>query len=128
LVFTLVRPIPRVFWPGKPVDAGFDLPTEVGLKGVSLSTSIIGEWYISYGWFTVLLGGWLHGRLASTANSLRELGHLTGNPIVYSLAVMVLLAGMRSMQDLVLMSYALVAWWAVSRYVSTGQLLPAHRM
>ena len=128
LIFTLVRPIPRVFWPGKPVDAGFDLPTEVGLKGVSLSTSILGEWYISYGWFTIIVGGWLHGRLASTANSLRELGHKTGNPIVYAMAVMVLLAGMRSMQDLVLMSYALVAWWAVSRYVSTGQLLPAHRL
>jgi hypothetical protein len=24
---------------------------------------------------------------------------------------------MRSMQDLVLMSYALIAWWAVSRWV-----------
>lgn len=116
LVFTLIRPIPRVLWPGKPLDAGFDLPTEVGLKGVSLSSSIIGEWYISYGWLTVLLGGYLHGRFAATANSLREIGHRTGNPIVYSLTVMVLLAGMRSMQDLVLMSYALIAWWAVSRY------------
>jgi oligosaccharide repeat unit polymerase len=117
LVFTLVRPIPRVLWPGKPINAGFDLPTEVGLKGLSLSTSIIGEWYISYGWLAVLVGGWLHGRLASTANSLRELGRRTHNPIVYSLSVMVLLAGMRSMQDLVLMSYALIAWWAVSRWV-----------
>jgi hypothetical protein len=124
LIFTLVRPIPRVFWPGKPVDAGFDLPTEVGLKGVSLSTSIIGEWYISYGWFTILVGGWLHGRLSSTANSLRELGNKIGNPIVYSMAVMVLLAGMRSMQDLVLMSYALVAWWAVSRWVSDAKAAP----
>lgn len=121
LVFTLVRPIPRVFWPGKPVSAGFDLPTEVGLKGVSLSTSIIGEWYISYGWFAVVIGGWLHGRLASTANSLRELGNRVGNPVVYSLSVMVLMAGMRSMQDLVLMSYALVAWWAVSRYLNNRQ-------
>ncbi len=25
--FTLVRPIPRVFWPGKPIDPGFDLPS-----------------------------------------------------------------------------------------------------
>ena len=118
LVFTLVRPIPRVFWPGKPVSPGFDLPTEVGLKGVSLSTSIVGEWYISYGWLAILFGGWLHGRLAVTANTLRELGNRVGNPIVYSLAVMVLMAGQRSMLDLVLMSYALVAWWAVSRYTA----------
>jgi len=127
LFFTLVRPVPRVFWPGKPISAGFDLPTEVGLKGVSLSTSIIGEWYISYGWFAVLIGGWLHGRLSATANSLRELGNRVGNPIVYSLSVMVLIAGMRSMQDLVLMSYALVAWWAVSKYTAGSQDVTVHR-
>ena len=117
IVFTLVRPVPRVLWPGKPVSPGFDLPAEVGMKGLSLSSSIIGEWYLAYGWFAVIFGGWFHGRLAAAANSLREVGNRVGNPIVYSLAVMVLLAGMRSMQELVLMSYALVAWWAVNRFL-----------
>lgn len=115
LWFTIVRPVPRVFWPNKPVDPGFDLPAIVGLKGVSLSTSIIGEWYLSWGWIAVIVGGWLHGRLARTANSLREKEEFHANPIVYGLAVMVLVAGMRSMQDLVIMSYALVAWWAANR-------------
>lgn len=114
LVFTAVRPVPRVLWPGKPVDPGFDLPSIVGLKGVSLSTSIIGEWYLSFGWIAVVFGGWLHGRLARTANVLREAEYST-NPIVYGLAVMVLVSGMRSMLELVLMSYALVAWWAANR-------------
>ena len=113
--FTLVRPVPRVFWPNKPLDPGFDLPSILGMKGLSLSTSIIGEWYLSYGWFTVVLGAWLHGRLARTANSLRETEQFHANPIVYGLAVMILVAGMRSMQELVLMSYALVAWWIVNR-------------
>jgi hypothetical protein len=115
LWFTIVRPVPRVFWPGKPVDAGFDLPAIVGMKGVSLSTSIIGEWYLAYGWLAVVLGGWLHGRLARTVNQLREFEIYRTNPIVYGLAVMVLVSGMRSMQDLVIMSYALVAWWAANR-------------
>lgn len=113
--FTIVRPVPRVFWPGKPVDPGFDLPTMVGMKGVSLSTSIIGEWYLSFGWLAVIIGGWLHGRLARTVNSLREQPEYHNNPIVYGLAVMILVAGMRSMQDLVIMSYALVAWWIANR-------------
>ncbi len=115
LTFTLVRPVPRVFWPGKPVDPGFDLPAILGMKGLSLSTSIIGEWYLSYGWFAVVIGGWLHGRLARTANVLRATDAFRANPIVYALAVMVLVSGMRSMQDLVIMSYALVAWWAANR-------------
>jgi len=118
IVFTLVRPVPRVFWPGKPIDAGFDLAREVGLKGVSLSTTIVGEWYLAFGWFAVVIGGWFHGRLAKAANLIRDEGRAAGNPIVYALAVMVLVAGQRSMLDLVVMSYALVAWWAVNRFLS----------
>lgn len=113
--FTVIRPVPRVFWPNKPIDPGFDLPSIVGLKGVSLSLSIIGEWYLSFGWIGVALGGWLHGRLARTANRLREEEQYRTNPIVYGLAVMILVAGMRSMIELVLMSYALVAWFAANR-------------
>ena len=114
LIFTAVRPVPRVFWPGKPIDPGFDLPSEVGMKGVSLSTSIIGEWYLSFGWIAVVFGGWLHGRLAGAANTLRTISD-QANPIVFALVVMVLFSGMRSMQDLVIMSYALVAWWGANR-------------
>lgn len=123
VIFTAVRPVPRVFWPGKPVDPGFDLPTEVGMKGVSLSTSIIGEWYLSFGWIAVVFGGWFHGRLASAANELRTSQANPTNPIVFALAVMVLVSGMRSMQDLVIMSYALVAFWGVSR-LTKKQILP----
>jgi len=123
LWFTIVRPVPRVFWPGKPIDSGFDLPSIVGMKGVSLSTSIIGEWYLTYGWIAIIFGGWLHGRLARTINQLREVEAYRINPIVYGLAVMVLVSGMRSMQDLVIMSYALVAWWAANR-LTRERLLP----
>ena len=116
--YALVRPIPRVFWPNKPIDGGFDLSREVGLKGVSLSMSIIGEWYISWGWIAVAFGGWLHGRLAKAANTLREQGISSNNPIVFGLSVMVLIAGLRSMLDLIIMSYALVAWWGVNRLLA----------
>jgi hypothetical protein len=115
-VFVAVRPVPRVFWPGKPVDPGFDLPSVLGKTGVSLSSSIIGEWYISFGWAAVVFGGWLHGRLAAAVNRLRQRPGLSApNPIAFALAVMVLVSGLRSMQDLVLMSYAILAWYGVMR-------------
>ena len=118
LVFAVVRPVPRVFWPGKPVDPGFDLPTELGMRGVSLSSSIVGEWYLSYGWLAVILGGYLHGRLAAFANQLRDVGARADNPIVFALAIMILVSGMRSMQDLIIMSYSIAAWWGVNRLVA----------
>ena len=62
--------------PGKPVDPVFDLPAIVGIKGVSLSTSIIGEWYITFGWIAVLLGAWLHAaaRHVTSCGKLRSTG------------------------------------------------------
>ena len=127
LWFTIVRPVPRVLWPGKPIDAGFDLPAVIGLRDVSLSTSIIGEWYLSFGWLAVIFGGWLHGRLARTANVMREREEYRTNPIVYGLAVMILVSGMRSMQDLVIMSYALVAWWMANRLTRESALVTQHQ-
>jgi oligosaccharide repeat unit polymerase len=118
VVFALIRPVPRVFWRNKPVDPGFDLPALLGMKGVSLSSSILGEWYISYGYLALLFGGWLHGRLAVSANQLREIGRRGQNPIVFALAIMILVSGMRSMQDLIIMSYAIFAWWGVNRLVA----------
>lgn len=117
--FAIVRPIPRVIWPNKPVDSGFDLASAVGLRGVSLSSTIISEWYLGWGWPAIVVGGWIHGRLAKAANTLRETGNASSNPIVYALAVMVLLAGMRSMIELVVMSYALLAWWGVNRLINS---------
>jgi hypothetical protein len=118
IFFILVRPIPRVFWEGKPISGGFDLPSTIGLQGVSLSSSIVGEWYMTFGWPAVLFGGWLHGRLARTANGLRDGRIVARNPIVYGLAVMVLVSGLRSMQDLVIMSYAILAWFGVTWIVT----------
>jgi oligosaccharide repeat unit polymerase len=118
IYYAIVRPVPLVFWPNKPADSGFDLSQAVGMKGVSLSSSIIGEWWISWGWPAVIFGGWLYGRLSKAANTLREQGKASQNPIVYGLAAMVLVAGMRSMLDLIIMSYALVAWWGVNRLLS----------
>lgn len=125
VVFAAIRPVPRVLWPGKPVDPGFDLPSLLGMKGVSLSSSIIGEWYLSYGWLAVIFGGWLHGRLALSTNQLRDYGRKANNPIVFALAIMILVSGMRSMQDLIIMSYAIVAWWGVNRFVARRALSAA---
>jgi hypothetical protein len=87
----------------------------VGQEGTSLSTSIVGEWYLVFGWLAVIFGGWLHGRLAAAVAGLIEESHrATANPIVYSVSVMVLVAGLRSMQDLVVMSYAILSWYAIT--------------
>jgi hypothetical protein len=110
LIYVIVRPIPRVFWPGKPVDAGFDLPTVLGVEGVSFSYSVLGELYMSLGLVGVALGGWLYGRIASTASGLLARCRTQGALVIYSIVVMALFSGMRSILELILVSYVVLAW------------------
>lgn len=108
--FVLVRPVPRVFWPGKPMDGGFSLADALGERGVSLTSTVIGEFYMSGGFLFILLGGWFFGRLAVMANQLMPQSDKTGAAILYCIMVMALFAGMRSLVDLVLISYVVLAW------------------
>jgi len=115
IFYVLVRPIPRVFWPNKPVDPGFDLPTALGVEGVSYSTSVIGELYMSLGFLGIAIGGWFYGRIAAMANKLLTQCNSVAALVVYSIVVMALFSGLRSMLDLILVSYVVLAWVALSR-------------
>ena len=118
LLYILVRPIPRVFWPDKPVDPGFDLPTAVGVEGVSYSYSIIGELYMSFGLIGVAIGGWFYGRLCAMARGLVSRSNKLAALVMYSVVMMALFSGMRSILELVLVSYVVLAWIVVSKLVS----------
>ena len=114
MTYALVRPIPRVFWPDKPSDPGYNFSNMVRETGVSLSHSIVGELYTMSGLFTVFLGGLFLGRLAGMWNKVLDLPGGPGKTLVWGLGIMVLFAAVRSMQDLVLMSYGLFGWLIVA--------------
>jgi hypothetical protein len=113
-VYVIVRPVPRVFWPEKPVDPGFDLPTALGVQGVSFSYSVIGEFYMSLGLVGIALGGWFYGRVSSMASALLARCATQGALVIYSIVVMALFSGMRSILDLILVSYVVLAWVGLS--------------
>src|SRR6185312_346000 len=110
LVYVLVRPVPRVFWPEKPIDPGFDLPTALGVEGVSYSYSVIGELYMSIGLLGIALGGWFYGRVAAMASGLLKRVTTQGALVIYSIVVMALFSGMRSILELILVSYVVRGW------------------
>ncbi len=110
LFFYAVLPIPRFFWPGKPTSPGFDLAASEGLRGVTLSTTVIGELYIVGGLPVVLLGGLCFGVAAGMWNRLLAYPATNGRAITFGLGLMNLFVGLRSLQDVVTMSYPLLAW------------------
>ncbi len=131
VIFALIRPIPRAIWPGKPLTPGFDLTVAIGNKGMegtSLTSSVIGEWYYSFGWGGIFVGGLIYGRLAGLASLLLVKDAESAGAIVYSLLAMTLFVGMRSMIELVLTSYAVLAWIGISWLLLRKQRLPSNRM
>lgn len=123
MTYALVTPVPRVFWPSKPTDAGYDLSRMAGITGkTSLSTSIVGELYTMSGLLSVFLGGLFLGRLAGMWNKVLASPGGTAKAVVWGLGIMILFAGMRSMQDLVIMSYGLIGWLIASEILRRREM------
>lgn len=124
ILYVLVRPIPRVFWPDKPIDPGFDLPTVLGVKGVSLSSSVVGEWYLTMGLLAVFAGGFLHGGLAGACSRILTMNAGGVGVFVYSISALALFAGLRSMQEIVLMGYTVLAWVVMAHCFAARRAAP----
>jgi hypothetical protein len=103
--YILVRPIPRVFWPEKPTGPGFSLPEYLGRKGVSYSMSVIGEWYMAFGWLGVIGSGFLFGYLARWWTQLLDRSKAPTGIGLYGLGLMALFLGIRSMIEVILTMY-----------------------
>lgn len=111
LFYVLVRPIPRVFWPEKPVGPGFSFEMEVsGDETTTWSVSAVGEFYYDFGLPFVFFGGLFYGRLAGMWNGLLTARRGVVWPMLYGLGAMALFAGVRSQQAFLLRTYPILFW------------------
>lgn len=113
--YVAVRPIPRALWKNKPIDGGFYLHYWVG-EGASLSTSVIGEYYMSYGLLAVALGGLFTGKLAGLSAPFFNSRKGGFGLLLYGYMTMWLVGGFRSLQDLMVFSYPMLALILFSRF------------
>lgn len=72
----VIRPIPRAMWPGKPEGMSVSFEEALGVEGLTLASSFVGEAYVSFGFAGVFCTGLFFGavfgwwsRLASPRNS-----------------------------------------------------------
>ncbi len=117
LWYVIVRPIPRVLWTGKPVTGGFDLALHLGAPGVAFSISAVGECYMCFGWAGIWGGGFLFGLLAKSWSQLLDTEPTAAGVALYATGCMALFLAMRSLLDLILMSYPILCWIAVDLIV-----------
>lgn len=126
IYYILSRPIPRVFWPGKPVDSGFNLADALGAQGVSYSSSIVADWYIMYGMVTVAFGGLFYGFMARMWSRLLPDGRerVTSSLIMYCIGAMAIFASLRQLDELVLQAYPLLGWLALTQFFKRKTVSP----
>jgi len=110
VTYVAVRPIPRVFWPDKPVGPGFDLAEHLGRADVLYSTTVIGESYFSGGLIGVAIAGLVFGFLANFWSKFLASVRSGVGYAVYGLGAMALFLGIRSFIELTLMAYPIVLW------------------
>jgi hypothetical protein len=119
--FTLVRPIPRVLWPGKPLDEGFDLAKMLGEEDTSFTVSVIGEAYAGFGFPLVFVTGLLFGALARWWEQTLDERPTSVAVMVYSIGTMALFGAERGFVNIVLLSYPILSLWAAFALFRLGQ-------
>jgi hypothetical protein len=120
IIWVAARPIPRALWPGKPTSAGFDLPAYLGITA-SLTCSCIAEWYVAFGWIGIVVAGAIYGVLCRFWAQVLERAQTYVSVGMYGLGVLALFISVRSMIELILMSYPLLAWLLIGNHLARRQ-------
>ncbi|MDW8349556.1 MAG: hypothetical protein RML49_04745 [Verrucomicrobiae bacterium] len=110
VIWVLARPIPRILWPNKPLNPGFDLAKYWGQESVSYSCSFIAEVYMAFSFIGCVIGGWIVGRAAITLRTILQPSRPFGALIMFGIGLLALFTGMRSGIEFILMSYGILAW------------------
>lgn len=123
IIYWAVRPIPRVIWPDKPISPGMNLACELGEcwgDNFTLTVSAIGDWYVSFGIWSVAIAalamGFLAGKLV-----LVWLGPTVRQKLLYSLGLMWLFIGLRSYLEIIVMSYPIIALYLIGKLTMRGK-------
>ena len=116
----LVRPIPRVLWADKPTGLSVPIEAALGVQGLTLSCTYVGEAYMSGGLVAVLIASLIFG---SAAEMWNRVGFNSGRPfmkIVYVSGFLCAAVSMRSMLSMFPLMLPTIALWIVGNLWLAG--------
>jgi oligosaccharide repeat unit polymerase len=116
---SIIKPIPRALWPGKPEGLSTSIEAALGsYDGVTtLACTFAGEAYMAYGFVGVLIAGLLFGAAAGKWNQVGQKDDSSFSQILYASGFLCAAMSMRSL--LVMVPYMLptLAMWVIGKYL-----------
>jgi hypothetical protein len=94
--FAIGRPVPRVLWPSKPEKLSISAEDALNMRGLTLSSTFVGEAYMMGGYLAVVVVGLSFGWLASWWNRFGSDLRSNANLILYASGFFAALISMRS--------------------------------
>src|SRR5206468_7257850 len=98
-IVTVVRPIPRALWPGKPEGVSVSPATVIEETQATIAATFVGESYLSRGVIAVCITGLVLGWLMAVWNRVGSRLTCNGSIIVYTSGVFAFVLTMRSMTE-----------------------------
>jgi hypothetical protein len=94
---SLIRPIPRAIWPGKPEGMSMSIEDALGTQGLTLASSFVGEAYISGGLVGVIFTGLVFGAITGWWNRFGNPNNSPFGHLVFASGFFAAVISMRSM-------------------------------
>ncbi len=117
LWYLLTRPVPRFLWEDKPVGFGWLFARDIiGVKDMTYSYSVLGDFYVSFGVVGIILGGILFGMLSRNLDQLIPyLGTGKVGAALYTLCLLTIGMAVRSLQIVVFFGYYSLAFFIIAK-------------
>jgi hypothetical protein len=113
----IIRPIPRALWSGKPIGLSVPIESALGVTGMTLSCTFIGEAYMAGGLVAVVAVSLLFGTLAEVWNRVGGNSDTQFALLLYVSGFLCAAIAMRSMLSMVPLILPTIALWLFGRLV-----------
>lgn len=117
---TLIRPIPRALWAGKPEGLSVGIETALGMEGLTLAATFVGEAYMAGGMLAVLAVALLFGAVASKWNAVWRSSRCNFDLVIYVSGFFCAALAMRSLLSSLPALLPTLGLWLYGRYILVG--------
>lgn len=115
---SIIKPIPRALWPGKPEGLSTSIEAALGsFDGITtLAVTFAGEAFMAFGFIGVLITALIFGAVAGWWNQVGQDSHSSFSQILYASGFLCAAMSMRSLLTMVPFMLPTLALWVIGKF------------